>query len=50
MAMINGLQTHVDAIERDRGFMEGLANAGIGTLIRRNGDFLIQSGPSAMKK
>jgi DNA-binding LacI/PurR family transcriptional regulator len=49
IAMINGPQTHVDAIERERGFMEGLSNAGIDTLIRRNGDFLIQSGLSAMK-
>ena len=37
------------AIERERGFMEGLSNAGIDTLIRRNGDFLIQSSLFAMK-
>lgn len=49
IAMINGPQTHVDAIERERGFMEGLSSAGIDKLTRRNGDFLIQSGFSAMK-
>src|SRR6202048_2777767 len=49
IAMINGPDTHVDAIERERGFMEGLSSAGIDKLTRRNGDFLIQSGFSAMK-
>jgi DNA-binding LacI/PurR family transcriptional regulator len=49
IAMINGPETHVDAIERERGFVEGLLSAGIYKLIRRNGDFLIQSGFSAMK-
>ena len=50
IAMINGPETHVDAIERERGFTEGLATAGIDQVIRQNGDFLIQSGFSAMKK
>jgi DNA-binding LacI/PurR family transcriptional regulator len=49
IAMINGPETHVDAIERERGFLEGLANAGIHTLVKRHGDFLIQSGFLAMK-
>jgi DNA-binding LacI/PurR family transcriptional regulator len=49
VAMINGPETHLDAIERERGFMEGLSGAGINKVIRRNGDFLIQSGFSAMK-
>jgi DNA-binding LacI/PurR family transcriptional regulator len=49
IAMINGPETHVDAIERERGFMEGLSSAGIHLLVRRHGDFLIQSGFSAMK-
>jgi DNA-binding LacI/PurR family transcriptional regulator len=47
--MINGPETHVDAIERERGFMEELSSAGIHKLIRRHGDFLIQSGFSSMK-
>jgi ABC-type sugar transport system substrate-binding protein len=47
--MINGPETHVDAIERERGFLEGLANASIYTLVKRHGDFLIQSGFLAMK-
>ena len=46
--MINGPETHLDAIEREHGFIEGLSSAGIYKLIRRNGDFLIQSGFSAM--
>jgi DNA-binding LacI/PurR family transcriptional regulator len=50
IAMINGPETHVDAIERERGFTEGLSAAGIDKVIRQNGDFLIQSGSSAMKK
>lgn len=49
IAMINGPETHVDAIERERGFIEGLSSAGIYKLVRRHGDFLIQSGFSAMK-
>jgi DNA-binding LacI/PurR family transcriptional regulator len=49
IAMINGPETNVDAIERERGFIEGLSNAGIHQLVRRYGDFLIQSGFSAMK-
>jgi DNA-binding LacI/PurR family transcriptional regulator len=49
IAMINGPETHVDAIERERGFTEGLSTAGIDKVVRRNGDFLIQSGFSAMK-
>jgi DNA-binding LacI/PurR family transcriptional regulator len=49
IAMINGPETHVDAIERERGFIEGLTNAGIFRLVKRCGDFLIQSGFSNMK-
>ncbi|HEY2122268.1 MAG TPA: substrate-binding domain-containing protein, partial [Chthoniobacterales bacterium] len=47
--MINGPETHVDAIERERGFLEGLSNAGIHTVLKRSGDFLIQSGFLAMR-
>ncbi len=49
IAMINGPETHVDAIERERGFLEGLSRAGIHSLVKRSGDFLIQSGFLAMK-
>ena len=49
IAIINGPETNVDAIERERGFVEGLCSAGIHQLIKRHGDFLIQSGFAAMK-
>ena len=49
IAMINGPETHVDAIERERGFVDGLSNAGIHTVLKRSGDFLIQSGFLAMR-
>lgn len=47
--MINGPQAHVDAIERERGFLEGFSHAGIHALVKRYGDFPIQSGFLAMK-
>ena len=50
VALINGPQTHVDAIERERGFLEALAGAGIHDVAKRYGDFLIQSGFNAMKE
>lgn len=49
IAMINGPETNVDAIERERGFVEGLSSAGIHQLIKRHGDFVIQSGFAGMK-
>lgn len=49
IAMINGPETHVDAIERERGFVEGLSSAGVHTVLKRSGDFLIQSGFLAMR-
>ncbi|HEY0792114.1 MAG TPA: LacI family DNA-binding transcriptional regulator [Chthoniobacterales bacterium] len=49
VAMINGPAQHVDAIEREKGFMEGLAGAGLDRLTKRYGDFTIPSGISAMK-
>ncbi len=48
IALINGPETHVDAIERERGFVEGLSKAGNFKLTKRYGDFLIQSGYSGM--
>jgi DNA-binding LacI/PurR family transcriptional regulator len=50
IALINGPKTHVDAIERERGFLETLALAGIYDVVRRYGDFLIKSGFNAMKE
>ncbi len=49
MAMINGPAQHLDAIEREKGFMEGLAGAGLDRLTKRYGDFTILSGIAAMK-
>ncbi|MBV9673890.1 MAG: substrate-binding domain-containing protein, partial [Verrucomicrobia bacterium] len=48
IAMINGPEMHVDAIERERGFIEGLSDAGLFKVTKRYGDFLIQSGYSNM--
>ena len=49
IAFINGPETHVDAMERERGFLDGLAAAGITRFAKRYGDFTIPSGFSAMK-
>jgi DNA-binding LacI/PurR family transcriptional regulator len=49
VAMINGPALHVDAIEREKGFMEGLAGAGLDRLTKRYGDFTVPSGIAAMK-
>jgi DNA-binding LacI/PurR family transcriptional regulator len=48
IAFINDPNTHVDAMERERGFLEALAGAVISDVTKRYGDFLIQSGFSAM--
>jgi DNA-binding LacI/PurR family transcriptional regulator len=50
IAMINGPKTHVDAMERERGFLERLAGAGIYDVVKRYGDFLIKSGFNAMNE
>ena len=47
--MINGPESHVDAIERERGFFEGLIAAGVKKVTKRYGDFTIQSGTTAME-
>ena len=49
VAMINGPETHVDAIERERGFFEGLVAAGVKQVTKRYGDFTVPSGTVAMK-
>jgi DNA-binding LacI/PurR family transcriptional regulator len=49
VAMINGPETHVDAIERERGFFEGLVAAGVKQVTKRYGDFTIPSGTAAME-
>jgi DNA-binding LacI/PurR family transcriptional regulator len=49
VAMINGPETHVDAIERERGFFEGLVAAGIKKVTKRYGDFTVPSGSMAME-
>jgi DNA-binding LacI/PurR family transcriptional regulator len=49
VAMINGPETHVDAIERERGFFEGLLAAGIKKVTKRYGDFTVPSGAIDMK-
>ena len=49
VAMINGPETHVDAIERERGFFEGLIAAGVRKVTKRYGDFTIPSGTTAME-
>ena len=49
VAMINGPESHVDAIERERGFFEGLVAAGVKKVTKRYGDFTIQSGTTAME-
>jgi DNA-binding LacI/PurR family transcriptional regulator len=49
VAMINGPETHVDAIERESGFFEGLMAAGIKKVTKRYGDFTVPSGSTAME-
>ena len=49
VAMINGPETHVDAIERERGFFEGLVAAGVRKVAKRYGDFTVPSGTVAME-
>jgi DNA-binding LacI/PurR family transcriptional regulator len=49
VAMINGPEMHVDAIERERGFFEGLVPTGVQQATKRYGDFTIPSGTAAME-
>src|SRR5258708_17396292 len=48
VAMINGPETRVDAIERERGFFEGLVAAGGKKITKRYGDFTMLSGAAAI--
>ena len=48
IGMINGPPTHIDTIERERGFASGLRAGGIGRFSRSFGDFTIESGLAAM--
>ena len=49
VAMINGPEAHVDAIQRERGFFEGLLVAGVKKVTKRYGDFTVPSGTVAME-
>jgi hypothetical protein len=44
VAMINGPETHVDAIERERGFFEGLVAAGLSQVTKETGTNRGQKG------
>ena len=48
IAMINGPESNIDAIERERGFFEALGEVAITQIAKRHGDFTIASGISAM--
>lgn len=50
IALINGPETHVDAIERERGFRHALGNAGLQPAQVRYGDYTILSGYAAMEE
>ena len=47
--MINGPAARVDAIERERGFFEGLDCSKVRKATKRYGDFTIPSGTTAME-
>jgi DNA-binding LacI/PurR family transcriptional regulator len=48
IALINGPECNIDAIERERGFFDALKEAGISETAKRYGDFTIMSGMSAL--
>lgn len=50
IALINGPETHVDAIERERGFRHALGRAGLHPVQVRYGDYTILSGYAAMEE
>lgn len=50
VGIINGPASHVDAIERERGFTAALFEAGAALVARTNGDFTIESGFLAMQQ
>jgi DNA-binding LacI/PurR family transcriptional regulator len=50
IAIISGPPTHIDAVERERGFAEGLRHAGLDKAMHEVGDFTIESGQAAMRR
>jgi DNA-binding LacI/PurR family transcriptional regulator len=50
IALINGPESHLDAIERKRGFMDGLSTEHGVQFAEAHGDFTISSGVIAMKR
>ena len=48
LGIINGPATHVDAIERERGFTDTLLDAGAALVAKANGAYTIESGFEAM--
>jgi DNA-binding LacI/PurR family transcriptional regulator len=48
VGIINGPASHVDAIERERGFTTTLLDGGASLVAKANGDFTIESGYAAM--
>lgn len=50
IGIINGPSTHVDAIERERGFSEALLDRGGMIVAKQYGEFTIESGHAAMQK
>lgn len=50
VAIINGPASHLDAIERERGFTNALFDAGSALVAKVNGDFTIESGFEGMKR
>lgn len=49
IGIINGPATHVDAIERERGFTAALLDQGASIVAKQYGDFTIESGYRAMQ-
>lgn len=50
VVFINGPKNHVDSIERERGFRDGLAKASLESLKVWHGDFTIQGGYAGMSE
>jgi DNA-binding LacI/PurR family transcriptional regulator len=50
VGIINGPATHVDAIERERGFTDALFDGGSALVAKANGDFTIESGFVGMQR
>ncbi|MDQ2802188.1 MAG: LacI family transcriptional regulator [Pseudomonadota bacterium] len=50
IAIINGPPTHIDAIERERGFSDGLRAGGLAEAGHEVGDYTVESGHLAMRR